>query len=227
MSGLKHLRDLPPQSTFWSCPTSNPCYESSQGQDLLTRVSDVTLPKRTLPPSNSNEGVFLSWELKLRDIEVKSQLMGHWKAMLDQAREAICGLKELKLQKSRNYKQWEGSWQRTDRADAEGVPFTCGSPAPSSRALASDSAVLGSCPWVSAWFLPMNFLNGFGENTVSCNNITLNLQQNYSVFKSMYSQVPVFSVFVFNYNKEVFCFCFCFSRKYDKKKNLSFYSLRY
>lgn len=36
--------------------------------------------------------------------------MGRRKAMLDQAREATGGLKELKLQKSRNYKQREGSW---------------------------------------------------------------------------------------------------------------------
>lgn len=149
--------------------------------------------------------------------------MGHWKAMLDQAREAICGLKELKLQKSRNYKQWEGSWQRTDRADAEGVPFTCGSPVPSSRALASDSAVLGSCPWVSARFLPTNFLNSFGENTISCNNITLNLQQNFSVFKSMYSQIPVFSVFVFNYNKEVLFFFLKWGRGGEPQNNLGLF----
>lgn len=64
--------------------------------------------------------------------------MGHWnqKVMSSQGGAAVWAQEELMLQKNRNYEQGkEASWQRTRRADAEGVSFPRGSPGPSYRAL--------------------------------------------------------------------------------------------
>lgn len=96
--------------------------------------------------------------------------------MLNQAGAAVCGLEELKLQKKQQLQA------RRSRQLVENRQSRCRSLVSlwlSNTQLQSPGHLAqlywGSCPWVSVRFLPTNFLNCLGENTVPCNKMTLNL----------------------------------------------------